>query len=381
MKLCAALLSFTIVTAGQHQFSNIPLDNPFASFNAAPVSEAKISGKVIATIKNEDFVHPTFSPDGKTLAYSKVLVGADFENTEVFLYNLGTRKTSVLLDSKRAKKYATYKAFVTEMNWRSPKRLEVVINDGDVDSTRLIFDPYTRWLLSESSEGYDEVAGQPMSPMHKKARQQAVSLFPAFPRDVLDNALRNSSLVIPDKGILLQKNYAGHDDNIWFLDFQSKSIKSLINLSDDSSNAFSGGLSLKSSIIILLHHKSNTYLFLYQDGKIKGLGKTNSTSFSHIEVKHRSSRRVVFLVRTHEAYERGDNPLFVFDGEQLFRVGGYPELYDAEIDPSGQRIAYCYWEGDKRHIMIKELNWAFMARVTTLDESSTESHRDASARR
>ena len=356
MRLCVALLSFLIVTAGQRQFSNTPLDNPFRSFDAAPVSEVKISGKVIAAINNGDFVHPTFSPDGKILAYSKVLVRADFENTEVFLYNLRSRKTSVVLDSKRAEGYASYKAFVADMNWRSPKRLEVVISDGDVDSTRLIFDPYTRKLLRERNEGYDEAEAQPMSPIYKKARQQAVSLFPVFPRDVLDNALRNSALVIPDRGILLQKNYAGHDDNIWFLDFQSKSIRSLISLSDGSSNAFNGGLSFKSSIIILLHNKPKTYLFVYQDGKIKGLAEINSTSSNHIEVKHLSSRRVVFLVRTHEAYERGDNPLFIFDGDKLVRVKEYPELYDAEVDRSGQRIAYCYWEGDRRHIAIKELN-------------------------
>jgi hypothetical protein len=356
MKLCVALLSFLIVTAGQQQFWNIPLDNPFTSFNAAPVSEVKISGKVIATIKNGDFVHPTFSPDGKTLAYSKVLVRGDFENTEVLLYNLSSRKTSILLDSKRAEKYATYAAFVSKMNWGSPKRLEVVVSDGDVDSTRLIFDPYTRQLLRKRHEGYDEAEAESVSPMYKKVRQQAVSLFPTFPRDVLDNALMTSALVIPDKGIVLQKNYAGHDDNVWFLDFQSKSIKSLITLSQASSNAFNGGARFKSSIIILLSDKPKTYLFLYRDGRIKGLGDINSTGFSHMEVKHRSSQRLFFLVRTHEAYERGDNPLFIFDGEQLFRVKEYPELYDAEIDASGQRIAYCYWDGNERHIVVKELN-------------------------
>ena len=90
--------------------------------------------------------------------------------------------------------------------------------------------------------------------------------------------------------------------------------------------------------------------------KIKGLGEFHSTTFRQIEVKHRSSSKVIFLVRMHATSERGENPLFIFDGKQLFRVKEYSELHDASVDPSGQRIAYSYWEGDKRHIVVKELH-------------------------
>lgn len=356
MKLCIALLLLVVVTAGQDQFSNTPLDNPFTTFNAPPIGERKISGEVTATISNGDFLHPAFSPDGKTLAYSQVLLQGDFENTEVFLYNLRSRKKSVLLNSKTAKKYATYKAFVAGIDWRSPRRVEILVGDGDVDTSRLLFDPNSRKLLRERHQVWDEPETQPLSPLYQKARNQAVSVFPAFSRAVLDNALRNTALVIPDKGIVLQKAYAGNDDNIWFLDFQNNSIKSLINLPPDSSNAFDGGVSFNSSIILLLSHKQKGHLFLYRSGKIKGLGEFNSTAFRQIEVKHRSSSKVIFLVRMHASYERGDNPLFIFDGEQLFLVKEYSELHDASVDQSGKQIAYCYWEGDKRHIVVKELN-------------------------
>ncbi len=56
------------------------------------------------------------------------------------------------------------------------------------------------------------------------------------------------------------------------------------------------------------------------------------------------------------AYERGDNPVLIFDGKTLSRVKEYPELHDAEVDSGGRRIAYCYWEGDSRHIVVKELD-------------------------
>ena len=333
-----ALILLTIATSAQERPSDIPLDNPFTT--GPPVSETKISGAIVTTINNGDFVHPTFSPDGKVLAYSKVLAKSDFENTEVFLHNLGTNKRSVLLNARKAATYATYKAFVSEMKWTSTKRLEVSIGDGDVDSTRLIFDPQRRWLLKERFEGGDdELETRPLSPVEQKAYEQARSLFPSFPPEVLDSALRTTALVIPDQGIVLQKNYAGHDFNIWFLDFQNKSVRALIDLPNNSINAFNGGVGFKSAIVLAVSHGTNTYLFLYRDGKINRLGEFNSSGFSFIEVKHVSSSKVIFLLCTHGMSDRGDNPLFVFDGTQLLRKKEQFELYDAAVDQAGRRIA------------------------------------------
>jgi hypothetical protein len=355
IKICLALLVLPFTGDAQNKCFEVPLD--VRSIIAPAVSEVKISSAVIATLENGDFVHPTFSPHGKTLAYSKVLVQGDFENTEVVLYDLSTHRNSVLLDSKKAKRYATYKAFVSGMAWRSPRRLEVSVGDGDVGSTRLIFDPHTRKLLRQMAEDWDGTEVPPMSAINHKAYEKAKALFPSFPREVMNRALRTTDvLVIPDQGIVLQTNYAGDDRNVWFLDFRNRSIKSLINLSANSTREFNGGLGFKSSIILVLSGEPDAYLFLYHDGKISVLGKFKSARFSQIEVKHVSSSKVIFLVRTHPPYERGDNPLFSFDGKQLLRIKEYAELYDADVDPRGQRIAYCYWVGEKRHIVVKQLN-------------------------
>lgn len=355
--LCLALLLLTVTTRAQEKPSEIPLiTDPFKTFSGPQVTETEISGAIVTTINNGDFVHPTFSPDGKLLAYANVLVKGDFENTEVFLHDLTTNRRSILLNSRKAATYATYKAFVTEMKWTSVKRLEIQISDGDVDATRLIFDPQRRRLLKEQAEGGDEVETRPLSPVKQKAYQQALSLFPSFPREVLENALRTTALVIPDQGIVLQKNYAGHDENVWFLNLTDKSVKALINLSDDAINAFNGGVAFKSAIVLALSRGPKTYLFLYRDGKISRQGEFNSGGFSWIEVKHVSSSKVIFLLRTHETSDQADNPLFIFDGTQLRRIREYSALHDAAVDPAGRRIAYCYWARDKRHIVVKELN-------------------------
>lgn len=354
VKTCVVLLGLTISIGAQDKATEIPLDNPF-SLNPSSIGEVKISGALVASIEDGDFVHPTFSPDGKLLAYSKVLVKADFESTEVLLYDLRTHKRSLLLNSRRAETYATYKAFVTEMQWSSAKRLRVSIGDGDVGLTTLIFNPVTRKLLQTSVKDFDEAEMPSLSPHYQKAYQEAQRLFPSFPRPVLQNALRDTALVIPDHGIVLQKNHVDQDDNVWFLDFQNKSVRALINLPVAAGRAFSGAVSFKSSIIIVLLRSPKSFLFLYRDGKISGLGQFNSGRFNRIEVKHVSPSKVIFLVRSHAAYERGDNPLFIFDGTQLRQIREYSELYDAEVDPAGRRIAFCHWAGDKRHIVVKEL--------------------------
>ncbi|HKY45868.1 MAG TPA: hypothetical protein VJM50_22445, partial [Pyrinomonadaceae bacterium] len=310
LNTCILLLAFTITIAAQEYAAEAPLNNPFEPVSGPTIREVKVSNALVATIKNGDFVHPTFSANAKLLAYSKVLLKRDFESTEILLSNLSTHRQSVLLNSRAAEKYATYKASVTRMQWRSAKRLEISVFDGDVGLTHLVFDPVNRKVLQERFEDLDETETGPMSPGRQNAYKQAQDLFPFFPRDVLENALRTTALVIPDRGIVLQKDYAGQDNNIWFLDFQNKSVRALINLPADSTRAFDGGVSFNSSIIVVLSRAPKTFLFLYRDGKIRRLGEFNSKGVHGIEVKHVTRSKVIFLIKTHASYERGDNPLF-----------------------------------------------------------------------
>lgn len=98
---CTVLFGFTIIIGAQDNVAELPLNDPLKSFSAPLTREVKISGGLVGTIKNGDFVHPTFSPDGKLLAYSRVLVKRDLEGTEVLLSDLSTHKQSVLLNSRR----------------------------------------------------------------------------------------------------------------------------------------------------------------------------------------------------------------------------------------------------------------------------------------
>ena len=258
---CIVLLGLAIVVVGQEPHS------------APSAPEVKIAGALVATIKNGDFVHPTFSPDAKRLAYSRVITRKDFESTDVSLYDLSTHKRLVLLNSRKAERYATYKVFVSGMQWESRNRLQVSVGDGDVDGTDLIFDPVTRKLLKETHHSFDDADLTELSSSDQKAYQHAHSVFPSFPAD----------------------------------------------------------------------------------GKLSRLGEFDFKGSERVEMKHVSPSRLIFLIRTHAPYDRGDNPLYVFDGSKLFRVRDYAELHDAAVDPAGRRIAFCHWVGDQRHIEVREL--------------------------
>lgn len=353
VSLIIKLLLLISIGGGLHGFASRHYDDPLKSFTAPRTPEIKISRALLAAIKKGDFVHPTFAPDGNILAYSNVLVQRDFEYTEVFLYNLVDQKRSVLLDSNRAKSYGTYKAYVSEMDWKTPKRLEVEISDGDVDSTRLIINPSTRRLIGKTSESFDGSTSFPMSSLNQKSYLQAKAIFPSFPPEVLESALRQNAFAIPDKGIVLQKTIG---DDILFLDFKTSRIRSLLKLSPDTLARFLGGFTFNSSIVFMLSYQDMAYLFVHREGTTKGLGLLTAPSHSWIDVKHISDSRVIFLIKAHSPSERGDNPLFVFDGKHLARVKEYSQLYDADVDARGKRIAFCYWEGDKRHLEVKQLD-------------------------
>jgi hypothetical protein len=339
----------------------------------APAKEAVISGRLIAKIENGDFVHPTFSPDGAMLAYSRVLARKMGETTEVWLYNLQTNQSRALLTSTQADKLKVYKAFVTKINWPSRRRLEVWVSDGDVNSTKLTFDPLTGKLARKEliEPGLDPAWLKVM----EKVKEQALSLVPEWSPEELDSALNNSAVVIPGRGIILQKNHVDSDRHIWFLDFQAGSAKRLISLSENEYDVFAGGVSFGDSFIVLLAVRSRAHpypakhhLLLSLKGECRKLTEApSSLQRGAIEVKRQSAARVFFQIRAYAAGKKGDNPLFVFDGEQLTRAKEFPELYDADVSTRGNRIAFNYWEKGVRHIVVRELNRQSTVRKATAE--------------
>jgi hypothetical protein len=72
-------------------------------------------------------------------------------------------------------------------------------------------------------------------------------------------------------------------------------------------------------------------------------------------VNHTSAQQTILIAYAHPSYEQGNNPLYVLENGRLRLSTAYQELYDVSIDAKGDRIAYCYWTKNKRHIVVKVL--------------------------
>lgn len=363
MRLLTLALSCLLLAAGAFA------QQPEAQTQATPrpsgaaLPGVRLSGRRLFAEARGDYVHPALSPDGTRLAYSKVVVAGGHESTEILLRDLRSGRTSRLLGRRAADKYATYAAFVTEIEWRGNRRLRVRVADGDVDSTDLLFDTQSKRLLREEHippgfDDYDPVNGQPVPPEFKRAHARARVLFPAFDDRLLRDTFYNGAFLAGDRGLVLQKRHANEDDNVWLLDFERRVMSPLIELRGPSAAyRLTGGFAFGPSILFLVTNDADAVLYEHRDGRATELLRTPVKSGApvSVEIKHRSASRVVFLLRTAPTYERGDNPLLIFDGSRLRRATDHPALHDASIDARGRRIAFCFWKGDARHVVVGEL--------------------------
>lgn len=357
---CASLLFFllALVAAGQSVQEKPP--DLFATSKVAPVVEKRLAGKLIATVTGGDIVHPALSPDGLAVAYSKAVPQAGTESTEILLLKLNRRRTSVLLSTKQADKFATYSAFVTGINWLDSRRLRAIISDGDVDSTILTFDTRSKKIATEEvSPGFDGGAaeGIPIPAEFSISYKKARALFPNFPEPVLKNSLYNNSFLVGQRGIVLQKNHASQESDILFLDFENRTMKPLLELPQRSEFRLTGGLAFGRSILFVVAGGSQAYLFQYRSGDLTGWMKMAYKDGAplSVEIKQRAREGVIFLLRVAPTYEVGNNPLLIFDGKKLSRATDYMKLHDASIDAKAQRIAFCYWQGERRRLAVAKL--------------------------
>lgn len=357
--LAAACLLLAAGVSGQRP-ERPATARPRASEAALPV--VRLSGERLFADVRGDSVHPALSPDGTQLAYSKVIVAGGREGTEILLRDLRSGRTSVLLGRRAADRYATYGAFVTEIVWLDNRRFRVTVADGDVDATDLLFDARSRKLVREThvEPGFDDGSpnAAPVPPEFRRAYARARAVFPVLEDRVLTSALQYGAFLVGGGGLVLQKNYVSEDHDVHLLDFGRRTMQTLLELRGPSSSyRLGGGFAFGPSIIFVVTNGADAVLYEHRDGRATKLLTTPVKEGApvNVEIKHRSAARVVFLLRTAPAHEKGDNPLLTFDGARLRRAGDYPALHDAHIGARGRRIAFCFWKGGARHLVVAEL--------------------------
>jgi hypothetical protein len=323
-------------------------------------SISRMDGAIVAEVNGMDVVHPTLSPDGKFLAYSKVLVAKGRENTAVYILDLATKKTMTLIDEKTAEKYKTYSSFVSRMEWSRGNRLSVTISDGDVDSTELIFNPQTKKLMATKSWEGGEYSYR-RSQEQKKLAQRILLLFPNIDKAVLDEAIQGQQAELLNDRVLLKGKLFGTEDVFWVLHLRSKSATKLFESGNLLSTAELSNVNAIGNTLFFALATAGTVrqLVRYREGKITVLGKLTGVSNEHgFEVLNDSGTKTILISRIRATYDRGNNPLYILEKGQIRRSNVFAELYDAQVSANGQRIAYCYWtKQGKRQILVRD--WTF----------------------
>lgn len=324
----------------------------------APVKQIKIADAVLANLKNGDYVYPRFSPDGKRLAYSNVLVET-MENTEVGLFDLQKQTKSILLNPKQAKKFAIYAAFVSDLEWLSPNRLRADISDGDVDTTSLTFNTTTRRVVKKEhySAGEDDSVPADDSPLAKRLYAN----FPEIERDYIDSAFNmQQALQIGDRGAVIQYNHADTDSNIWFLNFRTRKPELLLEEPEKDSRDFNlqGAVEVNGDLFLIVKNKGETHFYLRRGGKVERIAGVGFGGW--FVPKFATAAKIIFLLKQPNHESEKPSSLWHFDGRILSQVSDVPNLCDVDIDKSGKTIAFSFWnKAGKRDLSVRKLKTSF----------------------
>ncbi len=319
-----------------------------AQFFRQPPPEAEV-----LVIDNGDCAHPKFSPDGRFLAYSKVVretngAGNAVALTEVILKNLEDGGARKLLDKEAFRDYASFGAFVSGIEWLNERQVAVTISDGADTANVLTFDIATsEHIKTEFMEGEEAY----LTPREQALYFRIIKLFPDFDQDFLQNSIRHSSFEITDRGVVLQKNVSGSDRDIWLLDFQSKRISKILEVKPGEK--LRGGFSFGEAIVLLIAADHRGTIYSYRDFETLALHKIR-TDLPHgfLQVKQAAPHRVVFQIQANASDKEGDNPLFEYDGWKVAKLKKFPKIQDVDISAGGGRIAFSYWEKGQRKLAV-----------------------------
>ena len=263
--------------------------------------DVRIAGKTIAEIKEGDVILPTFSPDGKNLAFSRVVVIKNEEFTEIAVLNLQSGKTKTLLTPKESEKYAAYATFVVAFEWLDSNRLAAIVSDGDVDSTQLTFDVAKSKLLNEKPLDEDPTI---LSSEHQNLRNRFIKAFPKLGESVIDNALQTASK-LDENRLLVQSAHIDRNDDIYLFDLENKTETLIFKVPDIKYRfSFIGGFASGNDIIFALNLEDGTRIVRYRQGKSEILTnrRRDEHDYARFDVKFQSPEKTIFLLKT-----RGDS--------------------------------------------------------------------------
>ncbi len=317
----------------------------------AATAQTPLTGRTITQLSVGDYVLPRFSPSGRLLAVSQVLADSAGENTQILILDMRRGVLDTLLPANAAAKYAVYKAYVSAFTWLGDTALIATIPDGDVDATVVTLSLRARRIIREDhlEAGLDEW----LPPL----ADSLARLYPEVaPLGVSPSEVFSSGLTWPTvhgRGfVLLQKRYAGVDDDVWLYRLDRREATRILPLPRGS---LAGGFVTGMDVIFAA---GNDTLALYRRrrGHLDVLMRIPvRPQAASLAVRAQRGDSVWFVLNLHASYERGNNPAFLYNGQRLLPLADYAELADFDVHPPTRRMAFVFWDGVQRHLTVKEL--------------------------
>jgi hypothetical protein len=325
--------------------------NPFSALPQRPASEIPVSGKILASLEDGDYVMPHFSPDARFLAFAHVAMQGNTELTEIQALDLATLKVKTLLDAKASLAYAIYKSYVAGFVWSDATTLKASISDGDVNGVNLLFDVAAGKLIGKKpfSLADDPSGGEAAQPPGMSAA------FPSIPPPVLANALANGYNVGPKKYVV-QKNYWKQDNHVWLLDAERNQMTKLVDIPDEWIYSLRGAFASGGAVILLVAYGQDAWLARHAGSRLELLYRFAVKNYQQtgLRVEHVRGERVLFQVSTGADWEKRENYLFVYDKAGLRKLANAAPLYDADVDAGGTLLCLSQWQGKRRRLVVME---------------------------
>jgi hypothetical protein len=313
-----------------------------------------VSETIIIRLDDGDFLHPTFSPDGTRLAYSKVVIEDNIELTEVYVYEFASNTTINLLDATRSRDFSVYKAFAYHLEWTSNNTLVAYVSDGDVDTTLVQFDVSAGRIINALPDEDGEMA------WYAKIEDwmQSVGKLPGWEPEIVRNALENGRR-LRDGSFLMQPQYHGVPPNVFHLTSKGR-LSQLTQLPQSALNSLCGGFEFNGTILFLLAesrvgNSRQAELLHYRNGQIEKLISIATMTEPDLRGLLVDNTKALFFISTGYPYQQSPGALYMYSAAGLHQWQAPGALHDVEIDGRGQNLALVFWQDNRRVIEVRKI--------------------------
>jgi len=317
------------------------------------IKKEPLKAKLVRRLDQGDTLHPTFSPDGRYIAFTRVVIRNDTELAETGYLDLRTGKSVILLGADSTSKLSVYKAFVYNIRWLDTYRVEFSISDGDVDSTIVTFEIPSNKMVAQRASGADEEAMA--KPEHLALAKQYAEVFPEI-RDYLPDMFRQAVNVAPGRWVF-QKNYANQDDHVWLVDAKANTHRVLVKLPEEGWHyGLRHAISRGNDLVLVLAREGSVYLVLVDSKLARIVDRFPVENYQSVyAVQAGNTQNRYFTVHTDHVRTRQPARLYRWDKRGVQRMETGKEIIEADVSKDGKLAALVSWQGDKRVVEVLRL--------------------------